>query len=409
MSDSELRRDEFISILEQFRISVYSLRVFNDQIGAAAEEHDKSSMLSLANSLKSIGSIILNKEEAIEIQRDIKSANQSKADRMRRVVDITFSLRKSAPLQASLLRSSTLISLISTLEGLIADLNHEYYKIFPQAFPADNYSITLSDLREYGSVEEVEKYLISKEVESVLMQSISKQLERFAVKSKVDLKPIATYLDRVTEIAQRRNVLVHNKGIVNHQYIKHVNQDLIKQYELSIGDSLTPNNEYLLDSINLTEIVGTTLLIQCWRQWDKENIETAEALINQFIFECLIDEHYNQALCLSSVSRSITFSDKDTELAIAINRGIALHRLGLNDQLTTLLDSIDWTKSSIKFQIAVCVLRSQESEFRSLLPKSVELGEITRHSIETWPLFRDFRSSDDYLQILNELFPENES
>ena len=135
--------------------------------------------------------------------------------------------KKSAPKQGPILRRGALVSLLGCFETLVAHLIRKFYKKFPEAFPSSSKSLTLEDLKEIGSIEDAELHLIDAEIDSILRGNISSQIEYFVKPIKVQLKYLNEFHDKLIEISQRRNILVHNDGVINKHYISKTPKYLI--------------------------------------------------------------------------------------------------------------------------------------------------------------------------------------
>ena len=118
---------------------------------------------------------------------------------------------------------------ICTKLTLEADLLNFYYLSYPAALPSDGKLLSLADLREIGSIDEAEKFLIMKEIDAFLHDSTEGQIDYFIKRFKVDLKCVSPYLNWLLEVFLRRNLFVHNNGIVNKIYLKRADKDYIKQ------------------------------------------------------------------------------------------------------------------------------------------------------------------------------------
>src|SRR5690606_29833033 len=173
--------------------------------------------------------------------------------------------------------------LMSHLEGLIADLVHAYYTKYPGALPADDRSLSLTDLRELGSIEEAERFLVSKEVDSTLRESLETQLDYLSKKFKLDLAALGAYRDRISEISQRRNLYVHNRGVVNRTYLKRVTESLINEFSAEIDTPLQITAEYVDKSLDVVELVGTILAQQTRLKWDRDKVEKADSALVQVL------------------------------------------------------------------------------------------------------------------------------
>lgn len=58
-----------------------------------------------------------------------------------------------------------------------ADLLNFYYLAYPAALPSEGKLLSLADLREIGSIDEAEKLLIMKEIDTFLHDSTEGQID----------------------------------------------------------------------------------------------------------------------------------------------------------------------------------------------------------------------------------------
>ena len=264
------------------------------------------------------------------------------------------------------------------------------------ALPSDTRLLSLNELRNLGSIQEAEAHLISKEVESVIREDLEGQLDYFAKRLKVDLTPLHESIPEITEAFQRRNILVHNNGIVNNIYLSRVDKSLVERYGLKAGSSVTVDFGYLRDAIECLFLVGTVVLQKCWRKWKDDSREAADRRIIDNTFDSLLEGRYLVTKRLAEFARSLSFaSDSDTKIVV-INHAIALKELEQTDDVENILSSQDWSACSLRFRIALHLLRDELLEVATLLPKAVAAGEVEQDHVLTWPLFKGFRQSPQY-------------
>lgn len=122
-----------------------------------------------------------------------------------------------------------------------------------QLLSSDNRNITVRKERflQFNNKEELRDYLIEEEINKA-SRSQEKQfglLKRLSI----DLKEYCEPLDNIKEIQARRDILVHNKGIVNKQYLSMVDNNA---YNYKIDDEVDISNLYLLSAISNIFIVA---------------------------------------------------------------------------------------------------------------------------------------------------------
>lgn len=423
-----------VKTARRFDANISALRVFNSQIGHFAEEHDKTTAAQHDNSfaeivgisvedLNSLGSIdkdgfrlalsAQSEQEQIEIYDKLKLTDKQKSIilKFNEVNHKEFLLKslsflrtstKTLPIQAFILRRSALITLASHFEFLITELLHSYYLLYPQALPAEERVLSLADLKELGSIEDAENYLIEKEIDSLLRDTIDKQLDYFSSKRiKVNLEQLTTHRNRLVEIFQRRNLIVHNDGIVNKIYLSRVPKELLNE-EMEIGKRLDVSEDYLNQAIETIYLSGVKLTQLCWRKWQKDSIETAESVYINLLYESLQEHQYDFIKALQDFSLTLDYtSDRNKRVAI-INHAIALRELNQPDDLNKLLGVLDWSSCSLEFRAALFAIKGEKENLFRILPKAIAAKEIQKFHLEEWPLFEPFRKNEEFLLLIQD-------
>lgn len=422
-------------ISRRFDANISALRVFNNQIGRLAEEHDKTTTAQHNNSFAELVGIPVEdldilqgipkddfqlalsaqadmaEEKKIEVFEKLQLTDKQKSviQKFNEVNHKEFLLKsisfirastKILPIQAFILRRSALITLASHFEYLIAELLHSFYLLYPQALPSEERVLSLADLRALGSVEDAENQLIEKEIDSLLRDTIEKQLDYFSSKRiKVNLDQLVDYKNRLVEIFQRRNIIVHNDGIVNKIYLSRVSKEVLDS-EAQDGKRLDVTEEYLNKAIETIYLSGVILTQLCWRKWQKDSIDPAESVYINLLYEALQEREYDFVKLLQDFSLKLEYtSDRNRRVAI-VNHAIALRELNRQEELNELLGTLDWSSCSLEFRAAIFALKGDKDNLLKILPKAIAANEIQRYHLEDWPLFDPFRESEDFLKLI---------
>jgi len=424
----------FKKIARKFDVNICTLRIFNNQIGGLVEEHDKKAIdqqtadfanligitteelerlqgLSSEDFQAAIRNKSIGQQEQIvtEESRQLPDEQIAIIQKLPRVNDALFIhkffgfIKKSLkiiPIQAFILRRSALISLVSYFEFIIAELIHSFYSLYPQALPSEERVLSLSDLREIGSIEEAENELIQREIDSLLRESLEKQLEYISKRLKVNLDALTPYKDRLIEISQRRNIFVHNDGIVNKIYLTHVSTELLEDGTKD-GMQLDVTEEYLNQAIDSIYISGVMLIQLCWRKWQKAKSDEADIVYIDLIYEALRENEYEFIRKLKDFSTSLEYASDRSKRVIVVNHAIALRELEEAEEMEEIINTLDWTSCSLEFRAALLALRKEEDKLLKILPTAIAAKEIGRIELEEWPLFIPFHKSPDYIELLN--------
>jgi hypothetical protein len=139
---------------------------------------------------------------------------------------------------------NALVQLVSSAEWLMSDLLHQQFKRHPysgiskDAMRAATYS--LEDLKHFNSFEDILEDRINSRVEQLMRDSMENLLG--FVQSKFKIKVSSNELPLILETFQRRNIVVHNQGIVNKIYLAKVPTEFQTQ---RVGDPVPLGAEYV--------------------------------------------------------------------------------------------------------------------------------------------------------------------
>ena len=408
-------------ITGRFISNIQSVRVFNEQIGPVADEHDRSVLQQFVDDMNDLIPELEEAEGSIEISADADEKGDDgsseppsegpeemslsvDAETFRSLVDTIDSTTKRSPGQGPLLRRGALTTLTSFFEVLLSELIQLFYSMNPRALPADTGKLSLAELRELGSIEDAEEYLVSREIDAILYEGVDEQLAYFNRRLNVDLNPLSVERPLLIEIFQRRNLLIHNNGVVNRQYLARVSPELIKEYEAEQGEPLFVTERYLTAAIDSIYVLGITLTQLCWRHWHKPSTEVADSVIIDRLYDSLVDGRFDLTAKLAQRCNGIRFATDDAARRAIINQAIALKQMGHSEEMEAILSSKDWSACGLGFKIALVALRDEDQVFYELLPKAVAAGELKDWYLREWPLFLSQRGTERFDQAVKEHF-----
>ncbi len=416
-------QEAFKKITGTFIRNLQTIRVFNEQIGPVADEHDRTVLQQFVDSVNEILPGMEEIEGSVEILADANGLDADDdtpelaaedpeevkrlsvdAETFRSLMHAMASTAKRSPGQGPLLRRGALTTLTSFFEVLLSDLIQLFYSMNPTALPADTRKLSLAELRELGSVKDAEEYLVSREIDGILYESLEEQLNYFTKRLNVDLSPLNAERVFLVEVFQRRNLLIHNNGIVNRQYLSRVAPELIKEYGAEQGELLMVTEKYLTAAIDSIYVTGLTLIQLCWRYWHKDSTEDADSVVIDRLYESLVDERFDLTAKMAHRFKGIRFATDDSARRAIINHAIALKQLGQSERMEAALSSKDWSACGLGFRLALVALRDEEEAFYELLPRAIAAGELKEWHLRDWPLFISQRGTERFAEAMNEQF-----
>jgi len=119
-----------------------------------------------------------------------------------------------------LISESIFKNYISVFEDYLKDILEYLFNKYPHHIFQRKEKIELSKLIEYNSLEELKDRIIREKVISLSYNNLAEMIEFIEQKFKVDLNIEPIVLDSLIELTLIRNILVHNKGIVNERFME---------------------------------------------------------------------------------------------------------------------------------------------------------------------------------------------
>lgn len=176
--------------------------------------------------------------------------------------------------QPNILNESMIMMLLVKYEEAIAGIYRYLLEAFPKAYLSDK-SITYSEIVSFDSdIEEIRERFINKEIDEFMRLPLSDWYKSFESKQGANFYFENDEFELFKEIYYRRNLFVHNQGVVNEVYKKNVPDC---SYEL--GERLSVNEEYLEQAFLVARkvLIGTV--------WGLRKTADDMEELNSYLFE----------------------------------------------------------------------------------------------------------------------------
>jgi len=299
--------------------------------------------------------------------------------------------------QKEILYKGSLLLLVTYFESLIASVLRESFVKHPQRISLDEKSVSYKVLTELNNIEEIRNILIDQEVTNKMYGSLCDWKKYFQKIIKIDLKAWEDEFETIQEIFARRNLYVHNNGIINTIYmnvVKNTKKDLV-------GKDLNIDREYIDNAIDIIEYVGMSLVIEIWIKEYGDNQDEIDNMMSIIYEEYLDVQRWKMArhfyeICLKSPK----LLDADRILC-KINSWLCYKWLGEYDKVKMEVEGIDTSAYKPRYILGVLVLKEDYSKFFEFYDQQTDIGET---ELKEWPLFIELRKSEEFLKR----FPEVE-
>lgn len=291
--------------------------------------------------------------------------------------------------QPDILNESTLMMILVKYEEAIAGIYRFLVMKFPDLY-LNKKSISYSEFLSSGTdIEDIKKHFVDKEVEEFMRSALKDWYNTFSTKHKMNFSAIDNELVDFKEMYYRRNIFVHNQGVVNEVYVKNVENTKYK-----IGESLKVDKNYIEKSFRKALIVlyGTF--------WELIKISKLEH--DNFV-EFIFDQGYNYMVKekwdISKFVFKLLMQDnqqaESNRLCNKINYWISIKNSEGIDEIKNEIEKLDVSAMKGQFIVAKYALLDDFENVSVILDKIID-NELPANYIEEWPLFIQYRTSEEY-------------
>lgn len=240
-----------------------------------------------------------------------------------------------------------------------------------------------------ATVEEIIISEVREEVSNNLFDSI-KTLDKMNEKSSINLDRYICIRKVFEEIYYRRNLFVHNEGVVNKIYLDNIHEEYKKG--VKCGDRLVCDDYYLHNSIVVLKEMICVLFYE-FLVSIKSDAKNYDILSQNIAFSALNNEEYSFCEYIYGIlvkNKDFSFLDKSM---FEVNRMIALKQQG--KPIQKLLEGFDVSAMQEKFAIAKYCLQDDFHSVYTLLSRTYP-ESFNATAVRDWPIFIDFRNTEQY-------------
>ncbi|MFY3860639.1 hypothetical protein [Achromobacter xylosoxidans] len=296
---------------------------------------------------------------------------------------------------------SMFIGIFSEFDAFVGDLLKLLYLEKTELFNGMAREIALSELLKFATIEDARNHLLDKEVDSIRRESYIEQFATLETKFSIKtLRGFSEWADFI-EMAQRRNLMTHNGGIVSDQYIKVLETlDYKLPQDVRVGAQLDLSYDYIIKALETLATVAMMLAYTLWKKISPKN-EKIDSALTSIVYDNLQAHRWKLAERFAQFSLTQSMCNNVSDLAKRIrivNRSIALKNLNKDVEAYRILDECDWTASVRDFKLAVHVLREEVNDAAEVMKDIGPKGElVSRRAYHDWPLFYKFRETPQFL------------
>jgi hypothetical protein len=393
-------RLSFLSEVENFVSHVSSLKTTHPLVMSVIRE-------SVNESLQNLNEYLENNASEKNIQEEgtttyiIPTNSVTGLKEMYRQTNNAILARKIVP-------RSFFVSLISLYDAYLGGLIRVMFHKCPQMLNSSDRNMTFSRLVEFGSIKAARDFIVEQEIESVLRESHAEQIRWFERRLKIPLTKNLEIWPDFIELTERRNLFVHTDGIVSSQYLRVCQEHDVNLDNVQVGAELHVREEYFEKAIDCVFEMGTKLGHVIWRKLAPEERDKADNSLNDICYDLLSRCEYELAIKLLTFATETIkkHSSEEIYFYLLINRAQALKWAGKPEESVNILESVDWSAKDMKFKLARHILLGEYDLAAEYMKRMGAQGQIPNVAYRDWPLFREFRESEVFLDAYQEIFGE---
>ena len=258
-------------------------------------------------------------------------------------------------------------------------------------------------------MKDAREYIVEKEVETVLRKSHSEQFDWLEKKFGLTLRTGLPVWSDFIEVTERRNLFVHNRGIVSNHYLDVCRKHGVEfETKLQVGEQLSVPIEYFNSAFETIFEMGVKLAHVLWRKVQPEDLEKADSNLIKVGYDLLSEERFELAskILYFSTTTLKTFASEQNRLRFVVNQAQAYKWSDDMEKAREILSNEDWSTRSDDFQLAEAVLLDDFDKANEIVKRIGTTGNVEKNDYREWPLFRKYRKSEKLQSIFEEVFQE---
>ncbi len=397
---------DFEKIHDSFERNLEGLEAFVKNVSPIAEKHDQATRGKVVKFAKEIRKIFGAEKDKLDKRKRKQLVEGMTKDQANQLIQLTADLPRLTLHQAELLYRSSFVMLVSYFDFLLSDLIHYFYRKYPESLSGKELPLTLKELTELGSVDDAVDFLINKEADNVLYDSLQKQKLYLKNTFKINTKDDIINWNKLIEAMERRHIVVHNDCKINMRYLSNVDLSVIPETIKNVkeGAEVHITEPYFRGIFEEICVSGIVLLQVCWRKWEKDDTDSADGKLVSDIYDALVKEDWMCAERLGLFSKGCVVTDQACRLFLDVNYCQSLKWQGKEDELQEELKKFDISALSPKFALAVYALRSDRAGFYRNVENAIRVDKMSKEDFMKWPLLRELRKDPDYVTRIETVF-----
>lgn len=304
-----------------------------------------------------------------------------------------------SPARTELLRSSLLTMAVAAFEVLCGRIVAAKFGRHPKSLGSEP-EFSLAQLEAFSDISEARELLIENRVDSFARRDFDSWADWFKKDANLGLDFDSLCIDRaaLSEIFQRRHVIVHNSGQASRRYLQYLELDNPPK----VGQSLPVSEEYLDAAIDQLDALGTLLAIGAWAKLYSEGSELAYAFMSERSQQLMYIGRWNPVKCICGIGIKLDGKTAKQRCEVfKVNHWLAIKRLDGLDRIKGEINEWDTSALDPVFPFVKSVLLDELDEAFDQLPSLFKGDSLNQASLEQWPILEEMRADprcEDFLK-----------
>lgn len=290
--------------------------------------------------------------------------------------------------------NSIIINMCITLESFISKIIKEVYlNKLPSNFHGKH--LTYEELLKIGDLSLAKEFIIEKHLDDLFRKNFNDWYDE--VRKNLNIKKsdrITQVIVELSELYQRRNLIVHTDGVVSNQYLQNVENS-----SFSLGDRVDVDSQYLDRQIKNLEFLGWFVYDGFLNRSLKDIDEAFRELNNKILTRI---NHSCAAIPeLLTVYCSKNFSDPSFNLIAKVNYFLYYKFNGGLESFDQELSDFKVGHLKEEFILAKKILSSDDDVIDSIEKFINSLAPDDFFMYSSWPLFKAVDDKTAVVNIMN--------
>lgn len=306
--------------------------------------------------------------------------------------DKVWALTAQGSSREKVLLNSLFTTAVSEFEALMAGLIRLFLSARPEILKSSGKKFSYRDIEGYSSISEFRDAVRESVADEVLRGGFDAWMDWLDRERNLGIPEVTTQNADLSEIFQRRHLLVHNSGIVNRYYLERVVGDRLPL----IGARLRVGAGYLSGALDHMTIAGIKIGIAVARKVLKEQacLDEIDHYLSHVTYDQMTDGRYVVAHEIG-ILQSVSARSDEVRLIGQVNAWLSLKEISGAEQIVSEVENWDVSTLASRFKLAKLSLLGRDSEAYEVAKKLIEVGELHASEWMTWPLLASVRSFEE--------------